>query len=1073
MANKNFIVKNGLDVSGSANLSTLNLTGSLTGPASFTIDPAAVGDNTGTVIIAGNLQVDGTQTTINSATMTVDDLNLTLASGAANAAAANGAGITVDGASATLLYASSGDKFVFNKALDVTGAVKAYGNSDTVAALELYSNSNHGMRILHRATEGDFSFERRVGGTNTEFLRIGRANGNATFAGSITLSSNSTSVNTRSLLARDTNGLNIGTTNATTAISIDNSAHVSMPYNLSVTGLIKTTNTVEIASAQPRLHLNRGNGSYSWNIYNGNGSGNFPNSTFNIANNAGTAVITALDNGNVGIGTTAPAHKLHVQNASGTTFVRTEVAAGSLVGFNIKKTGSTTQEWNIVDGATVNGRLQIQDVTDNRVDMTFDGTGKVGIGDTSPQDFLEVRGTALGGITISNPNHNQAALSFARSSTATARIFTSEPGATHTADLRFQTSNASGSSPNLITAMTIDENQLVGIGTTAPNAPLSLIRPSLTTLSTGEGGLRVHRPNAASQYGYFDYGYNGGGINLGSLYTGGGSGSFGTFTFRQHSSTTSQVPMFINNIAKVGIGTTSIDNNAKLHIEDSGYPIINLDRSSSLTTGNHLGYINFQNNGDVYGYMGAWVESASGTDGKLVFATQNGTSLTDKMTINSTGHLTLNPASGFSGLNNSLLGSTNGYMYAMGGSAGLYLGDNSDLSNAIGIRNANYIDFTTGGVTTHKFDTGGIHFQRADGQSITAKESLIMTVDADNNTASRVFQVNHGNGKTLLVLYDDYRTDVGTIQYSSTRSAGYGSAGGFSAAADDWVDVAAVPYGRNIATIKFFWDGVSAPSSAHHGNMEFDIQSHYGTSYYYGWDSSITLKNSSAHNSFYIKEARIITPNGSGATGYFQVKFGVACSTGTFRCYVTSRDENCSIDPVNPAVNNSRSGTTIAEVLLDNRPSIATSRDVTVTGLVRAQGQPAFRATGNQGWSTLSSGVQVPFNIAVVNTGGDYSASNKRFTAPVTGNYFLAWHTYNDNGYNNAIVPRVNGTALTGGGGDDIVAYSASGLTGNLTVSASIVQSLAKGDLVDMACRGGHNSRIYMPHSQFSGFLIG
>ena len=524
---------------------------------------------------------------------------------------------------------------------------------------------------------------------------------------------------------------------------------------------------------------------------------------------------------------------------------------------------------------------------------------------------------------------------------------------------------------------------------------------------------------------------------------------------------------------KVGIGTTTIDNNAKLHIEDSGYPIINLDRSSSLTTGNHLGYINFQNNGDVYGYIGTWVESASGTDGKLVFATQNGTSLTDKMTINSTGHLTLIPASGFSGLNNSLLGSTNGYLYAMGGSAGLYLADNSDLSNAIGIRNANYIDFTTGGQTTHKFDTAGIHFQRADGQSITAKESLVITIDSDNNTASRVFTVNDGNGKTLLNLHDDYRTEVGTLQYSSTRSAGAGAVGGFSAAANDWVDIAAIPYGRNIATIKFFWDGVSAPSSAHHGNMEFDIGSHYGTSYYYGWDSYINLKASSAHNSFYIKEARIITPNGSGATGYFQVKFGVACSTGTFRCYVTSRDENCSIDPVNPAVNNSRSGTTIAEVLLDNRPSIATSRDVTVTGLVRAQGQPAFRATGNQGWSTLSSGVQVPFNIAVVNTGGDYSASNKRFTAPVTGNYFLAWHTYNDNGYNNAIVPRVNGTALTGGGGDDIVAYSASGLTGNLTVSASIVQSLAKGDLVDMACRGGHNSRIYMPHSQFSGFLIG
>jgi hypothetical protein len=40
--------------------------GYLRGPANFTIDPAAYGDDTGTLIIAGNLQVDGTTTTNNS-----------------------------------------------------------------------------------------------------------------------------------------------------------------------------------------------------------------------------------------------------------------------------------------------------------------------------------------------------------------------------------------------------------------------------------------------------------------------------------------------------------------------------------------------------------------------------------------------------------------------------------------------------------------------------------------------------------------------------------------------------------------------------------------------------------------------------------------------------------------------------------------------------------------------------------------------------------------------------------------------------------------------------------------------
>ena len=108
----------------------LTVGGYLAGPASFTIDPAGVGDNTGTVIIAGDLQVDGTTTTINSTTVTVDDLNLTLASGSANAAAANGAGITVDGANATITYDSTNDEWDFNKNINITGNLILSGTVD-------------------------------------------------------------------------------------------------------------------------------------------------------------------------------------------------------------------------------------------------------------------------------------------------------------------------------------------------------------------------------------------------------------------------------------------------------------------------------------------------------------------------------------------------------------------------------------------------------------------------------------------------------------------------------------------------------------------------------------------------------------------------------------------------------------------------------------------------------------------------------------------------------------------------------------------------------------------------------
>ena len=50
--------------------------GSITGPAEILIDPAGVGDNTGTVRIAGDLQVDGTTTTLDTTVTEVDKLEV-------------------------------------------------------------------------------------------------------------------------------------------------------------------------------------------------------------------------------------------------------------------------------------------------------------------------------------------------------------------------------------------------------------------------------------------------------------------------------------------------------------------------------------------------------------------------------------------------------------------------------------------------------------------------------------------------------------------------------------------------------------------------------------------------------------------------------------------------------------------------------------------------------------------------------------------------------------------------------------------------------------------------------------
>jgi hypothetical protein len=250
--------------------------------------------------------------------------------------------------------------------------------------------------------------------------------------------------------------------------------------------------------------------------------------------------------------------------------------------------------------------------------------------------------------------------------------------------------------------------------------------------------------------------------------------------------------------------------------------------------------------------------------------------------------------------------------------------------------------------------------------------------------------------------------------------------------AGDWIDIATIPYGRNTAKVKFLWDGVSSPSSAHHGMMEFAIGSHYGTSYYYGWDSYINLLSSSAHNSFHIEEARIITPNGSGATGVFQVRFQGATTVGVWRSYVTERDESCSIQPLTPVVNNSRTGTTIARLDLSaakggavtSRVHMAVSKDLHVQGGITIANQPGFSAYKNASLNEAAASTIIGDWIERYDTGGKFNHTSGRFTATTKGKYLftlgaMAGQTTGDVQYrinkNGAIY--VNSNSMAQGGG--------------------------------------------------------
>lgn len=107
------ITVDNLDLNGN----TLSTTDSA--DANLFLDPGGNGAITGRVIIRGDLQVDGTQTIINSTALSIDDLNIVLADGASVPADADGAGLTIEGADATILYDASNDRFNFNKTINV------------------------------------------------------------------------------------------------------------------------------------------------------------------------------------------------------------------------------------------------------------------------------------------------------------------------------------------------------------------------------------------------------------------------------------------------------------------------------------------------------------------------------------------------------------------------------------------------------------------------------------------------------------------------------------------------------------------------------------------------------------------------------------------------------------------------------------------------------------------------------------------------------------------------------------------------------------------------------------------
>lgn len=354
----------GLGTISSGNITT---TGYLRGPSTFTIDPATHGDDTGTVVIAGNLQVDGTTTTINSTTLTVDDKNITLASGSTNAAAANGAGLTVDcgsGTDATLNYNGTLDTWEFNKELRLTtGSFASYVNGNRYIKYRSAYDS---------AAVADFELK-----SDNNSAAVARITGTGT-ADLLQVFDNTSQVFT----IEDGGNVGIGTSSPNSTVGKVDIAGAATNYNTSPMITFRDT-----AGATDSRNWSIGNIAINYGDFH-IGCGDSNSDYFDATSHSKFMI---NKDGNVGIGTTSPDSKLHINTGSGTGDANTVIIdrAGSTDYSGVSFATAGTVDWSI--GQNSAGNFEVfEDGLDSKTRLTIKTGGRVGIGTGSPSEMLQI-----------------------------------------------------------------------------------------------------------------------------------------------------------------------------------------------------------------------------------------------------------------------------------------------------------------------------------------------------------------------------------------------------------------------------------------------------------------------------------------------------------------------------------------------------------------------------------------------------------------------------------------------------------------------------------------------------------